>query len=371
MNNDLACLASVAGKKLGMSMPTEPKDKPSKGLIDLPSEVRKIIWETLVVVPQIRVRTSAEWAWNHPITHTPFSRDDFDEGDAPVSLPLKTKRPDLSMFHVCRLFYEEAMEVYYSQNNFAFCVLENTSLPSELGCIQQSIQRQPAHVLQYIKHMELDILDHTTGPQVTMPCFDKAYTDFARLITCDLRIQHLTLHIRAKHTDRSFAGFGGWKQLAELCKIPKLRRLTIKLDLNTLDRCSTSNDISCFNPVTECGLASTAFHGMKLIEQLRSNMLENGARLGTKMIRAWTTRRAVNPGLVYTGLLLEVDNNNRGECLLPALDDARDTYPGAMRPFSFSPVVTGFLDKLDEEQYVQLQKAAHEYGRKHYGIQPS
>lgn len=255
------------------------------------------------------------------------------------------------------------MRVYYLKNSFLFYTHDDGFLPSEVRHAQDFLQHQPSSALQYIRIVELDITDYA-GARFEDAFLD-SYSDFVRFITSHMRIQHLTLHIHVSGRTKVYADFSGWKHLVELCKAPKFQRLRIKFDFELVP-CESYVESSCFDAANMCGMAAGILRGVKIIENLRSNMLDNEAEMGRKMLRAWTVS-VPDSFSQNTALLFEADNNSQGECLLPALDDVGDTNPGGVAPFICEANTLDILNEYDEQQYGQLQEAANKFGHEYFG----
>ncbi|ROV95820.1 hypothetical protein VSDG_05249 [Cytospora chrysosperma] len=338
-NYDLVCLAPIDGKKLGITMPAEVRHRPLT-ILDLPKYIRDMIWEFVVVHPNIYVA-----------------------GIAGYGRPTRSDHPDLSIFLVCRQIYEEAMRVYYSKNNFVFWLEEDIHGVSQICRAQAFLQDRPAPALQYINSIEMDMIDYTPGSIF----FLETYTNFVSFITTHVRLQHLTLTIHVMHLSKVFEDFGCWTHMVELCKIPKVPRLTIKLDIRP-KQCESHIESTCFNADTMCGIAAGVVRGVEIMKILRSEMLKNEASLGTKSIRTtmMSTPDSCPDQPWITVLLFEVDNNSEGECLLPTLLDAGSLGYTNTCDVLFSglgPEVLDILNKSNEQQYAELQQAAYKFGQ--------
>lgn len=103
MDNHPACLALAKGKTFGVPMPAETRHKPFP-ILNLPREMRDIVWGFLVVIPKIcvtglSVQRHCSWPQPADTFEYRFCMVATSENITPAaSSPQKKERPDLSIF---------------------------------------------------------------------------------------------------------------------------------------------------------------------------------------------------------------------------------------------------------------------------------
>lgn len=371
-------------------------------ILQLPRELRDEVWRYAVVRPKIFVsfghledlqqralcpnrplRTCMSWenkdarheeelyqtgTYFRPRKFEDFWNKDSNEGDGESQYEVdydklalgypaldvrdeENKHPDLSIFLTCRQILTEAMDMYYAENKFVFCVINFGASDCSMTSANAAwsfLRDRPEAMLPRIRQFDLHLYgwDEYDGFQILDL---QVWKNLMGIIKSHMKLQHLGLHFRGRLTDLRdsdasaeslmISGIDISNQdprITELTQLPKLSRLTIHFSgfrepKNSVDR--HKHRRVCFTARSHdvCHNADSALQFAALVKLLRSSLLYNGQILGSKNIRAQMMRESepvandterqdldTRHDSKYNYFLsMQADDDGVGNCLLP------------------------------------------------------
>lgn len=263
----------------------------------------------------------------------------------------ENKHPDLSIAYTCRQISEEAMELYYAENHFVFCLI-NFGAPecsmTSANAAWSFLQDRPRAMLSRIRHIDLYLFgwDEYDGFQILDP---QVWRNLIDTIKSKMKLRHLGLHFRGRLADlrdgdataepmtiSDGEDSNQHARVTELAQLPHLSRLTIHFSGFREPQYYVvrhKHRRACFTAHKHeiCHNADSALQFAALVRVLRSNLLPNGGMLGYRNIRAqlvrepepvvndiesqhWETRPDEKTNYFLSMLS---DDDGAGNCLLP------------------------------------------------------
>lgn len=263
----------------------------------------------------------------------------------------ENKHPDLGIFLACRQISTEAMEMYYSESKFVFCLINFGASDCSMTSANAAwsfLRDRPKAMLPRIRQFDLHLYgwDEYDGFQILDP---QVWNNLMGIIKSHMKLQHLGLHFRGRLTDLRNSDANTESliisdgdisnqdpRVTELTQLPKLSRLTIHFSgfrepKYSVDR--HKHRRACFTARSHdiCHNAESALQFAALVGLLRSSLLYNGQMLGFKNIRAQlkgdsgsvandTERQDLDirhDSKCNYFLSMQTDDDDAGNCLLP------------------------------------------------------
>lgn len=371
-------------------------------ILQLPRELRDEVWRYAVVRPKIFVsfgrledlqqralcpnrplRTCMSWenkdayheeelyqsgTYFRPRNFEDFWNKDSNEGDGEsqfevdydklaIAYPAlnvlddENRHPDLSIFLTCRQISAEAMEMYYAESKFVFCLINFGASDCSMTSANAAwsfLGDRPKAMLPRIRQFDLHLYgwDEYDGFQILN---HQVWENLMGIIKSHMKLQHLSLHFRGRLPDLRDSNTNAESlmisngdvsnqdpRITELTQLPKLSGLSIHFSgfrepMSPVDR--HKHRRACFTARSHniCHNADSALQFAALVKVLRSNLLYNGQMLGSKNIRA---QLMGEPAPVANDperqdldsrhdskfnyfLSMETDDDDMGNCLLP------------------------------------------------------
>lgn len=222
----------------------------------------------------------------------------------------ENNHPDLSIFLTCRQISAEAMDMYYAENTFIFCLINfgvSECSMTSANAAWSFLMDRPKEMLSRIRHIDLYIYgwDQYDGFQILDA---QVWKNLMGILKSNMKLQHLSLHLRGRLADLRDGDVNGDStmvsdeevsnknpRLNELTQLPKLNRLTIYFSgfrepQDSVDR--HKHRRACFTARRHnvCHNADSALQFAALARFLRSSLLWNGQLLGSTNIRAQLMR---------------------------------------------------------------------------------
>lgn len=222
----------------------------------------------------------------------------------------ENKHPDLSIFLTCRQISTEAMDTYYAENKFVFCLINFGASDCSMTSANAAwsfLRDRPRAMLPRIRQFDLHLYgwDECDGFQILDP---QVWKNLMGIIKSHMKLQHLGLYFRGRLTDLRDGDANAESlvisdgeisnqdpRITELTQLPKVSRLTIHFSgfrepQYSVDR--HKHRRACFTARSHdvCQNADSALQFAALVKVLRSNLLYNGQILGFKNIRAQLIR---------------------------------------------------------------------------------
>lgn len=263
----------------------------------------------------------------------------------------ENKHPDLSIFLTCRQTSTEAMEMYYAESKFVFCLINFGASDCSMTSANAAwsfLRDRPEAMLPRIRQFDLHLYgwDECDGFQILD---HQVWKNLMGIIKSHMKLQHLGLHFRGRLVDLRDSNANAESpmisegdistqdpRITELTQLPKVNRLTIHFSgfrepEYSMDR--HKHRRACFTARNHdiCHNADSALQFAALAKVLRSNLLYNGQMLGSKNIRAQligdsesvandTGRQDIDSrhdSKCNYFLNMQTDDDGAGNCLLP------------------------------------------------------
>ncbi|KAL0264920.1 hypothetical protein SLS55_000874 [Diplodia seriata] len=257
-------------------------------LLDLPRELRDMIYERMFIRNPVFITQGECWGpgqkkrnnrsrWSPQLHSRQIRRTTFLNPPARYwsydDPHLTDVEPsgNVNVFLSNRQIYQEASAVYYKNN---FCFMDEFSVPA---CYTFLMDRTP-HALKHLKHITLHITAWYDGASMGSEMNSQDMFDLVGFINRNLSLKSLSLELQGWPPDVRSAT---WDWLTPGCLFAQYKMSWIGALLE-------------LQPVPNLSIAISAEHRgppgrlAAFIRLLRSSLLQNGERLGSRNIKAYT-----------------------------------------------------------------------------------